>query len=221
MQLALFGLRPAKIKQITVNCQTDRGPTSWRLDTSDSEDWPIFIRRSGTGIAADLFLEPPPGDCFQKDFTIADQLRRWASRQHPSQGRRAHSSQAGRRPQGTVACRRSDAWVYLTGDEKLFGKLEAIGQETLRLTTPWQDHLDIPLSRVAGIQLGLLEPKETRESFAKRLKTRGSEDLLLAQTKKGEVIAISGIVEQTENGRLHFRYQGKTRTLAARSRSKA
>ena len=28
------------IKQVTVNCQTATGPVSWRLDTSDSQDWP-------------------------------------------------------------------------------------------------------------------------------------------------------------------------------------
>ncbi len=86
-------------------------------------------------------------------------------------------------------------WVHLTGDEKLFGKLEKIGQDTLRLTTPWQDHLDVPLARVAGVHFGSSDRKESPESFAKRLKARGSEDLLLAQTKDGEVIAIAGIVE--------------------------
>ncbi len=68
--LALFGLREAKIKQVTVNCQTDKGATNWRLDTTDSEDWPLVIRRPGNDISADLFLEPPPGDCHQKNFTI-------------------------------------------------------------------------------------------------------------------------------------------------------
>src|SRR5439155_25201483 len=80
-----------------------------------------------------------------------------------------------------------DAWVYLTAEEKLFGKLGGIGQELLQLTTPWQDHLDVPLTRVIGVHLGLLDRKESPESFAKRMKTRGSEDLLLAQTKNGEV----------------------------------
>src|SRR6202035_4275462 len=93
---------------------------------------------------------------------------------------------------------RPDAWVYLTGEEKLFGKLEGIGPETLQLTTPWQDHLDIPLTRVVGVHIGLLERKESAESFARRLKARGSEDLLLAQTKNGEVIAISGVLEGTD-----------------------
>ncbi len=65
-----FGLREAKIKQVTVNCQTDKGPTSWRLDTTDSQDWPLVIRRPGNDISADLFLEPPPGDCHQKNFMI-------------------------------------------------------------------------------------------------------------------------------------------------------
>ena len=106
-----------------------------------------------------------------------------------------------------------DAWLYLTGDEKLFGKLEGIGQETLRLTTPWQDHLEVPLARVVGVHIGMLDRKESAESFAKRLKTRGSEDLLLAQTKNGEVIAIPGILEGVDNDKLRFRYQDRTRTM--------
>ena len=83
----------------------------------------------------------------------------------------------------------------------------------MRLTTPWQDHLDVPLSRVVGVHIGLLDRKESPESFAKRLKTRGSEDLLLAQTKNGEVIAIPGIVEGTDDEKLRFRYQNRTRTM--------
>jgi hypothetical protein len=59
----------------------------------------------------------------------------------------------------------------------------------------------------------LLERKESAESFSKRLKTRGSEDLLLAQTKKGEVIAIAGVLEGTDSDKLRFTYQGRTRTL--------
>jgi hypothetical protein len=212
LQISLFGLRPAKIKQITVNCQTDKGQTSWRLDTSDSEDWPVFVRRSGTGPSADLYLEPPPGDSFEKDFNITVNYEdgQMANTQAKSSAHTAANAALDPKAPATPGL---DAWVYLTGDEKLFGKLESIGQETLKLTTPWQDHLDIPLARVAGLQLGLLEPKESVDSFTKRLKARGSEDLLLAQTKKGEVIAISGVVEQTQGGRLHFSYQGRSRTL--------
>src|SRR5262249_3627315 len=53
LHLALYNLRPSPIKQVTVNGQTDKGPASWRLDTSDSEDWPIVVRRSGTESSAD------------------------------------------------------------------------------------------------------------------------------------------------------------------------
>ncbi len=161
LQLALFGLRPAKIKQITVTCQTDGGPTNWRLDTSDSQDWPIFVRRSGTGISADLFLEPPSKDCFQKDFTIAVTFE---------DGQAANTqAKAGEHTVAKLAVNPKApsvpplyAWVYLTGDEKLFGTLESIGQETLRLTTPWQDHLDIPLARVAGVQVEAARAQGTR-----------------------------------------------------------
>ena len=83
----------------------------------------------------------------------------------------------------------------------------------MRLTTPWQDHLEVPLARVVGIHIGMLDRKETPASFAKRLKTRGSEDLLLAQTKNGEVIAIPGIMEGADDDKLRFRYQDRTRTM--------
>jgi hypothetical protein len=71
----------------------------------------------------------------------------------------------------------------------------------------------VPLAIVVGVHFATLDRKESPESFAKRLKVRGSEDLLLAQTKNGEVIAIPGIVEGTDKEKLRFRYQGKTRTL--------
>jgi hypothetical protein len=96
----------------------------------------------------------------------------------------------------------------------LYGKLDAIGPETLRFTTPWQEKVEVPLSRVAGVHIGLLDRKEPRESFLKRLKSRGAEDLLLAQTKNGEVLGIAGVVEGTDGDKLRFRYQDKTRTIA-------
>jgi len=71
----------------------------------------------------------------------------------------------------------------------------------------------VPLTRVVGIKMVLLDPKESHESFARRLKKRGSEDLLLARTKDGEVVPIAGVLEGSENDRLLFRYQGKTRKL--------
>src|SRR5262249_3424359 len=44
-------------------------------------------------------------------------------------------------------------------------------------------------------------------------RSRSTEDLLLAQAKNGEVIAIPGVVERAENSKLFFRYQNRTRTL--------
>ncbi len=212
LNLSLFNLRPAAIQQITINCQTDKGPTSWRVDTTDSQDWPIVVRRSGTEPSADLFLEPPPGDCFEKDFTIAVI---YADGQNANTNAKAD---AHTKPDLAVDPKAPSveplgAWVFLTGDEKLFGKLEKIGPESVRITTPWQDHLDVPLARILGIHFCQLDRKETPESFAKKLKARGSEDQLLAQTKTGEVVVIPGILEGTEDDKLKFQYQGKTRTL--------
>ena len=208
-------MREAKIKQVTVNCQTDKGATNWRLDTTDSEDWPLVVRRPGNDISADLFLEPPPGDCHQKNFTITVMY------EDGQAGNATTTAQEHTDPKLAVDSKKPavpllDAWLHLTGDEKLFGKLEGIGQESLRLTTPWQDHLEVPLTRVAGVHLGALERKESVESFAKRLKTRGSEDVLLAQTKNGEVIAIPGVLEGVDADKLRFRYQDRTRTMPLR-----
>src|SRR5262249_11824427 len=62
LHLALANLRNVAIKQVMINTQTDKGPTAWRLDTTDSRDSPLVLRRAGTETWADLFLEPPPGD---------------------------------------------------------------------------------------------------------------------------------------------------------------
>ena len=213
INLSLFGLREAKIKQVTVMCQqAEGGPVSWRLDTTDSQDWPLVVRRAGTDLSADLFLEPPPGDSFQKDFMVTVMYED-GQQANATVKAAEHSDPKLAVDLKTPAVPGLDATVYLMDEEKLFGKFEGIGPETLNLTTPWQDHLEVPLARVIGVHFGLLDRKESPESFANRLKTRGSEDLLLAQTKDGEVVAIPGIVEGTEKERLRFTYQGRARTL--------
>jgi hypothetical protein len=71
----------------------------------------------------------------------------------------------------------------------------------------------VPLAYVAGIYMGLPEHKESGESFARRLRSRGTEDLLLARTADGEVVAIPGVAEGTDGDRLRFHFQEKSRTL--------
>ena len=183
LKLALYNLRPSPIKQVTVTCQTDKGQTSWRLDTSDSQDWPIVVRRSGTESSANLFLEPPPGDCFQKDFTINVMYEdnQNANAQAKSE---AHTKSDLAVDPKAPAVAPLFVRVHLAGDEVLTGTFEGIAKDALQITTPWQDKLAIPLTRVVGVHFAPLERKESPESFAKRLKARGSEDLLLAQDQE-------------------------------------
>ena len=212
LHLALHNLRPSPIKQVTVNLQTDKGATSYRLDTTDSEDWPIAVRRSGTESSADLFLEPPPGDVFQKDFTVnvtyEDNQNANATAKVPFHTKSDQAVDATGPSASPLGVR-----VHLSGDDVLTGSFEAITEDALKLTTPWQDRLSIPLARVIGVHLAPMERKESPESFARRLKTRGSEDVLLARTKNGEVVAIPGVLEGADSDRLRFVYQGKSRTL--------
>ena len=86
--------------------------------------------------------------------------------------------------------------------------------DSLTLTTTWGDRIDVPLARVLGVYMGMADHKESPESFAKRLKAPGSEDLLLARAKDGEVVAIGGVVEAAKENKLTFAYRGKSRTLA-------
>jgi hypothetical protein len=212
LQLTLSGLRNAAIRQVTVNCQTDKGPTSWQLDTSGTQSWPLIVRRSGLEPSADVFIEPPNGDCFQKDFQVTVMYQDNQQANTSIKSAEHTDPNLAIDPKGP-ANPRPDVWVYLTGDEKLFGRLDSIGEESLKIVTPWRDVLNVPLTRIVGIHQALVDRKESAESFAKRLKARGSEDLLLARTKEGEVIAIAGVLEGSENERLLFRYQGKTRKL--------
>jgi NPCBM/NEW2 domain/Protein of unknown function (DUF1583) len=213
LNISLFGLRDKAIKQVMITFQTATGPVSWRLDTSDSQDWPVVIERSGVESTAEIYLEPPPGDCFEKDFTVNINYEDGQAGNATAKASTHTDAKLALDPKAPAGTR-PDAWVYLTDDEMLYGKLDGIGPETLRFTTRWQDKVEVPLARVAGVHIGLLDRKESRDSFQKRLKSRSTEDVLLAQTKNGEVLAIAGVVEGTDADKLRFRYQDKTRTIS-------
>ncbi len=120
-----------------IQCQTDKGPTSWQLDTAGSPDWPLTMSRAGLETWADLFLEPPPGDCHDKEFTIT---LTYADGQPATTKVKATEHTDPKLkfdPESPTPA--LDARVYLAGDEQLFGKLEAITDEPLTLTTPWGD----------------------------------------------------------------------------------
>ena len=176
---------------MTVNCQTDKGQTSWRLDTSDSEDWPIVVRRAATESSADLFLEPPPGDCFQKDFTINVMYEDNQNGNANAKAEAHTNSDLAVDPKAPV-CPTAGCPGPPDGRRSARGDVRGDRQGRAEITTPWKDKLDIPLTRVVGVHFALLDRKESPESFARRLKSRGSEDLLLAQTKSGEVVAHPG-----------------------------
>ncbi len=211
LHLALSGLSAAAIRQVTVNVQTDKGPSAWRLDTSGSPDWPLTLGRAGVESWADLFLEPPAGDCRDKEFTV---VVNYADGQQANAKVKATSSTDAKLAfDPNAPAPALEARVYLTGDEQLFGKLETINEETLGLTTPWGDRLDVPLARVVAVYMGMADHKEPPEAFAKRLKARGNVDLLLARAKDGDVVAIAGVVVAANANKLTFRYQDKSRSL--------
>jgi len=211
LHLSLSGLREAAIQQITIQCPTDKGQGSWRLDTSSSTDGPISVLRAGNESWADLFIEPPAGDCYGKDFMVAIT---YADGQNGNAQVKATSHTDPKHPyEPSTPTPALDARVYLAGEEQLFGKLESLGEQTLGLTTPWGDRLDVPMARVLGVYMGMADHKESPESFAKRLKARGVDDLLLARSKDGEVVAIAGVVEGVKDNKLTFNYQGRARAL--------
>ncbi len=170
LHLGLSGLNPAAIRQVTVNVQTDKGPTAWRLDTSGSPDWPLTLARAGVESWADVFLEPPAGDCRDKEFTVMVNYADGQQAQAKFKATSATDPKLAFDPNAPAPA--LDARVYLTGDEQLFGKLETIGEESLGLTLPWGDRVDIPLARVVAVYMGMADHKESPDSFAKRLKAQ-------------------------------------------------
>jgi hypothetical protein len=212
IHLALSGLRDAAIQQIMIQCPTDKGQAMWQLDTTGTPAWPVSLRRAGKETWADLFLEPPEGDCHNKQFMIN---LMYADGQNANVQAQATGHTDPKLKFDAAAPTPSlDARVYLAEGEQLFGKLEAIGADSLTLATTWGDRIDVPLARVLGVYMGMADHKETPESFAKRLKALGTEDLLLARAKDGEVVAIGGVVEAAKENKLTFAYRGKSRTLA-------
>ncbi len=212
LHMSLSGLRKAAIKQVTVSAQTDKGATNWRLDTSDSHDWPLVLRRAGNESWADLFLEPPPGDLKGKALTVNVTYQDGQNGNATIQAEQSTDPKLAFDPK--IPAPSFDARVYLTGGEQLFGKFEGLGSESLRLRTPWGDPLVVPLAYVAGVYMGLPEHKESTKSFERRLRNRGVEDLLLGRSNDGEVVAISGVAEGTEGDKLRFQFQEKVRTLS-------
>jgi hypothetical protein len=211
LHFTLSSLAPAAIQQVMIQCQTDKGPASWRLDTTGSQDWPLTVSRAGVESWADLFFEPPVGDAFEKDFTITVTFANGQNANAQAKATAHTDPKLAFDPESPAPA--LDARVYLAGDEQLYGKLEAISEEALTLTTPWGDKVDLPMTRILGVYLGMSDHKESAESFAKRLKARGDKDLLLARSKDGEVVVIGGIVEAARANKLTFVYQEKTRTI--------
>ena len=133
-----------------------------------------MVRRSGTESSADLFLEPPPGDCFEKDFTI-NVIYEDGQNANANVKADEHTEPNLAVDPKAPAVPPLDAWVHLTGDEQLFGNVRGDRPRTpCSSRRPGRTSSTIPLARVVGVHFGLLERKESPESFAKRLKSRGA-----------------------------------------------
>ena len=212
LHLSLSGLRNSPIKQVMVNCQTDKGPTSWRLDTSDSQDWPLVRPPVGDRVVGRP-LPRAPARRRSRRTSRSTSRTRTARTATPRQGRRAHRRQARRstrRPRGPAARRPGLPHGRRASSS---ASSRAIGEDSLKLTTPWQDHLDVPwpASSASTSACPSTRSRPTRSPAGSR--PRGSEDLLLARTKDGEVVAIAGRPRGDGGRQAQFHYQGKTRTL--------
>jgi len=214
VHIRLSGLRDAPIRQIMVNCATEEGQARWRLDTSNSPDWPLVLHRSGTSPTSDLFLEPPPGDSFEKNYTINLTYQDNQSANVNVQAEvhtdpeRAYDPEA----PGDLG---SIAHVYLIDQSRVQGRFQGIDADGLKLEAAWLDGgtVAVPLDWVAGVRFDTLDPLETAADFEARLSDRGAEDRLLARTRDRELLEIGGVVEETEGDRLRFNYRGASRTV--------
>ncbi|WP_169977229.1 NPCBM/NEW2 domain-containing protein [Tautonia rosea] len=218
LHLRLSGLRDAELTQIVASCQTDEGQSRWRLDTSGSTDWPLVLKRSGKRPHADLFLEPPAGDCngksFQINLTYADQQSASLTVKVDQSTDPAHVVDADLPANSTGY----DVRVFLKDGQELSGTLTAIDEKSLILSLPWgaSETIAIPLGRIRGVRVEVIDRIEPEGTFSERLDTRGAEDVLLARTRGGEIVAVAGIIEGMEGDRIRMIYQDQSRTVPLR-----
>lgn len=218
LRVSLSGLRTAELTQVVVSCQTGEGETRWRLDTTGSTDWPLVLRRSGDRPRADLFLEPPAGDCkgktFQINLTYADQNSASLS----VQADRSTDPERAFEADQPASSSGFEVRLFLDDGQELSGTLDAMNEESLTLSPVWTDHeaILIPFARLRGVRVETFDRIEAADEFSDRLGTRGAEDVLLARTRAGELVPVAGILEGMEGDRLRMLYREQRRTVPLR-----
>ncbi len=173
----------------------------------------MVIERTGVEPTAEIFLEPPPGDCFEKDFTININYEDGQAGNVNTKATSHTDAKLAVDPKAPGGIR-PDAWVYLTDDEMLFGKLDGIGPETLRFTTPGKTRSRFRSRGSPACTSACSIARSRASRFRSGSNHEGPKTCCWRRPRPARCWLSPGVVEGTDAEKLRFRYQDKTRTIS-------
>jgi NPCBM/NEW2 domain len=207
----------------------EQAQSSWRMDPSGTPNWRLIVQRKGGADTADLYAEPSQGDRNGGEFkitlafdngTTATTSVKATSSTNPelkvASGSAAANATSDAPPANVDALA---IVVHLEGLGELSGRLEALGQESLRLSTATAGVVEVPLLATRGVWFqsaggqGVSGGSKAKERFAARLNSPGDEDAALVRGEDQSVTEIAGQILQLKEQKLQFKYEGESRSI--------
>ena len=220
VHLQCRGVAPGRtITQAVVMASIGGVPQVWMLEPNNTPFWRLASERTEGGDTAELYLEPPAGDCFGAQFDVTLSLDdnqsvklNLKATTHTDAKLKAAPAEA---PAGESAP--AAALVLLDGGESIHGKLADPGKdaqtELLRVEVWLGQHVDIPLAQIRGCWLAANQPDERRK-FDERLAAGGEKDWALITGRDQTIAAAEGNFTGLVDGKLELVVDGEARKVA-------
>ena len=226
MHIQLTGIPAGRsVLQVVV----EQAQSVWRMEPSGTSNWKLIVQRKAGGDTADLYAEPSKGDrnggefkitlAFDNGTTATTSVKATSSTNHELKVG-VGAPAAAPASNATAAPASGDALgiiVHLEGLGELSGKLEALGQESLRLGTASAGVVEVPLLAARGVwfqstgeQAGGAKAKEL---FATRLSAPGNDDTALVRGEDQSITEIAGQILQLKDQKLQFKFEGEMRSI--------
>jgi hypothetical protein len=176
------------------------------LEPGNTPFWRLESVRAADSPTADLYLEPPAGDCFELPLdvmlTFDDQSTvksRVTATTHTDAALKVGKVEGEAKP--AVA----EPLIVLATDERVHGRSVEIGEDVLRLKLSTGPELRVPLGEVRGIWLGD-DKSDHRKTFDEKLKSAGATDwaLIASRENEKEVASVEGSIKGIADGKLVF-----------------
>jgi len=201
-QYFVFAPRTSEETQAWSSLET---PAFWRMHTEQN------VGKS----TAEIYIEPPPADCFGQEFEVwvlLDDNRVFKSRvraaTHTDSKLKVGTAAA---PQPAASDGPVPAHVLLEGENSLSGELVGLDEDSLTLKLSAGDSIKIPLIQVRACWMGASRP----DQLAKQLDKRGETDWVLFKTREDTPTTVDGTLKGLADGKLEMTVSGESRKISA------